>query len=101
MSREVYRYTFDASVDLNQVESSLVLAIMSTESLHGESQAKLDIQHLLDHEQRRCVIDAGTPSGRDLNLLLVGYLRREFGAKVFRVERMDGASHATESPTFV
>lgn len=87
MSREVYRYEFEATVDLQEVETSLLLAIMSIESLHGESQAFLDIHHLWDAQQRVCVVDAGTEVGRNLNRLLIGYLRREFSPHQFRVTR--------------
>lgn len=63
MSKEVYRYTFDPSVSMDDVEESLVLAVVSVESLHGESQAQLDVRHVLDSVRRACVIDAGTPGG--------------------------------------
>jgi hypothetical protein len=87
MLRNVYRYTFPAAVPLAEVESSLLLALWAAESLHGESQVRLDASHLLDVDKRTCVIDAGTPVGRDLNRLFVGYLRREF-AGAFRVEHL-------------
>lgn len=89
MHREVYRYTFHESVDLDDIETSLLLSIMSIESLHGESQARLDVQHLLDCDQRACVIDASTPVGRDMNRLFTGYVRREFGDDHFTVKRVD------------
>ena len=88
MNREVYRYTFDDSIPMDDVESSLLLAILSVESLHGESQAHLDVRHLMDTEQRACVIDGSTQAGSDLNRLFVGYLRREFGTEVFQVKHM-------------
>lgn len=89
MSKEVYRYTFDPSVAIDDIEASLMLAVVSVESLHGESQAQLDVRHVLDVARRACVIDAGTPAGRDLNRLFTGYLRREFGEDSFRVKRVD------------
>ena len=87
MARDLYRYMFAAQTALDDVEASLLLAIWGTESLHGESQVRLDASHFLDAEKRACVIDAGTPVGRDLNRLFVGYLRREFGDQ-FRVEHL-------------
>ena len=88
MSREVYKYAFAESVALDEVESSLLLSIMSVESLHGESDVKLDAGHYLDVSRRACIIDGSTDVGRDLNRLFIGFLRREFGKQEFRVERV-------------
>lgn len=89
MSKELYRYTFTAIVPWEDIEASLVLAVMATESLHGESQVSLDLAHFFDKEGRACVIDAGTAVGRDFSRLFVGFLRREFGDDSFRVDRVD------------
>jgi hypothetical protein len=98
MAREVYRYSFPPEVSLDDVEASLLLAVWAVESLHGESQARLDASHLLDKDKRSCVIDAATPVGRDLNRLFVGYVRREFGC-TFRVERIAGLPGKSEEVT--
>jgi hypothetical protein len=87
MNRDIYRYAFAPETALAEIEASLLLAIWGTESLHGESQVRLDASHYLDSAKRACVIDAGTPVGRDLNRLFVGYLRREFGDQ-FCVEHL-------------
>jgi hypothetical protein len=89
MTKELYRYKFDASVSLEDVEASLMLAILATESLHGEAQVRLDAAHLFDADRRACVIDAGTAVGRDLNRLFAGFVTREFGADSFEVERVN------------
>jgi len=89
MSREIYKYVFDSSVDIADVETSLLLALLATESLHGESQVRLEAAHALDAESRACVIDAGGDVGRDLNRLFIGFVRREFGERAFRVERVE------------
>jgi hypothetical protein len=87
--KEVYKYTFDPDVSLEDVEASLLLAIVSVESLHGEAQVGLDIQHLLDVEHRTCVIDATTQVGQHLNRVFMGFLNREFSKKHFQVLRMN------------
>jgi hypothetical protein len=87
MSKDIYKYIFDPSVDIADVENSLLLAVLATESLHGESQVRLEAAHALDADGRTCVIDAGGDVGRDLNRLFVGFVRREFGEDAFRVER--------------
>ena len=89
MSKEIYKYVFDPSIDMADIETSLLLALLATESLHGESQVRLEAAHAIDAEGRTCVIDARGDVGRDLNRLFVGFVRREFGEDAFRVERVD------------
>ena len=89
MCKEIYRYAFSEEVFSEDIESSLVLAVMATESIHGESQVRMDAAHYLDAPSRACVIDASTPVGRDLNRLFIGFVRREFGADSFSVHRVD------------
>ena len=89
MTKDIYRYTFQADAALEDVEASLLLAILATESLHGEAQVRLDAGHYFDPDRRACVIDAGTTVGKDVNRLFVGFLRREFGDDRFTVERVD------------
>ncbi len=93
MTKTPYRYSFKHNVSLEEVEASLLLAIMGTESLHGEAQVRLDAAHCFDHDQRACVIDASTPVGRDVNRLFAGFLSREFGADAFEVDRVDHLPH--------
>jgi hypothetical protein len=88
MTREVYRYTFAPGVPTEDVEATLLLAIWGTQSLHGEAQVRLDAAHYLDPRGGGCVIDAGTPVGRDFNRLFLGFIRREFGPDSFRIERV-------------
>ena len=101
MSNAVYRYRFLGTVPIEEVEVSLLLAVLAAESLHGEAQVRLDAAHTFDAEQRRCVIDATTPVGRDLNRLFVGFLRREFGEEVFAVERLETAPGSDAAPAAV
>jgi hypothetical protein len=92
MTKELYRYNFNSVVPLEDIEASLLLAILATESLHGEAQVRLDAAHFFDQDRRTCVIDAGTAVGRDLNRLFAGFVPREFGADVFEVERINDLS---------
>lgn len=91
MTADIYRYSFGPSVPFEEVEASLVLALMATESLHGQAQVRLDAAHAAD--KRTCVIDASTPVGRDLNCLFIGFISREFGEDSFQVERVDEHHH--------
>ena len=45
MCRDVYRYQFSPTVEMNDVEASLLLAVFAAESLHGEVQVRLDAAH--------------------------------------------------------
>ena len=90
MTKDIVRYTFSPSVSMREAEETLLLSLLATESLHGESQTQLDARHAFDAEQRACVIDAGSEVGRDLNRLFIGFLRREFGEDAFRVRRVAG-----------
>ena len=93
MKREIYKYTFEPSIDMAEVEASLLLALFAVESLRGESQVRLEASHALDAEGRTCVIDAGGHVGRDLNHLFIGFVRREFGEDAFRVQRVENQTH--------
>ena len=95
MPEHIYRFSFADDVPLDEVESTLLLAIWATESLHGASQVRLEVAHLIDRERRACVIDGGTEAGRDLARILNGYLVREFGADAVDVSRT--AKHQTVS----
>jgi hypothetical protein len=88
MSKDLYRYAFTVDVPIDEVEASLLLAILATESLHGEAQTRLDAAIFVAPALGVCVIDASTSVGRDLNCLFVGFLSREFAADAFAVERI-------------
>jgi hypothetical protein len=93
MTKELYRYAFSPQVPLQEVEASLLLALLATEALHGEGPVRLDAAHFFDSDRRACVIGADTPVGRDFNRLFVGFVTREFGADAFAVERVAGVNH--------
>ena len=85
MRRQVFRYTFDPAVPMDEVERTLVLALLVVQILHGDAQARLAVGHFFDRRRRACVVDASTAEGRDLSKLLVGLLIREYGPDSFTV----------------
>lgn len=99
MSTHVYRYEFELTVASEEIEASLLLALIGAESLHGETATRLGVTHFFDAEKRICVVDAGSDVGRDFNSLFAGFLRREFGAEAFRVCRVNSADMALASAT--
>ena len=88
MNRVIFRYNFSVDANMDDVESALVLALLATETLHGESRVRLEAAHAMDSDDHTCVIDADTAVGRDLNRLFVGFVRREFGEDTFHVNRV-------------
>lgn len=90
MTQDTYRYEFAPGAPIEEIEASLLLALMGVESLHGAVRTRLDAAHYFDADERTCVIDASTRVGVDLNKLFAGFLSREFGPDAFRVERQLG-----------
>jgi hypothetical protein len=88
MPRDQYCYTFNPDVPSQDVEITLLLALVAVESLHGETQASLDAEYRIDVDRRTCIVGTATPVGRDLNRLFAGFARREYGESAFRVERV-------------
>lgn len=90
------KYVFTPEVRMAAVESSLLLAIWSCESLHGEARVQMDAQYELNSKDRKLIIDSGTDVGQDLNKLFTGLMQREVGHAAFAVVRqadeMCGAS---------
>lgn len=95
MSRQEFRYEFEAKVPIDEVKASLLLAIWSCEALHGAAQVRLDVGHHIDTAARSCVISSDTPVGLDTNRLFVAFVSREFGPDSFTVHhiRQDSPTH--------
>jgi hypothetical protein len=88
MASQIILYSFDEAIDITEVEATFNLAVLSTESLHGESRVRLETRHRFDASSRSCVIDASGEVGMDLNRLFLGFVTREFGASTFAVQRV-------------
>lgn len=88
MPPTAFRYQFAAAVPGDEIEATLLLSVVAAESLHGETLVRLDGVYAFDPAARGCVIDTGTPVGRDLNRLFAGFAAREFGPSAFRVDRV-------------
>ena len=97
MNREVYRYRFKEKISLKEIEDSLFLSVLATESVFGRSRIRLDASFYLDKKKRACVIDASTEVGRHIASVFTGFLMQEFGEDAFRVERSDNPEKKTAS----
>ncbi len=92
MPDTVFRYTFAESIPMVEVEETLHLALITARILHGEEQVRLHARYTLDRRSRRCVVDEGSAVGLDLNRILLGFLRREYGDDGFALERTSESS---------
>ena len=95
MTATSYRYTFGPAVAIDEVEATVVLSRLATESLCGEAQTRLDADYGFEPELRVVVIDPSTDVGRAFNSVFVGLVSREFGSDSFRVERREGLALRT------
>ena len=58
MKREVYRYVIDDSISMDEVEATLLLAILAVECLFGESRIRMEAAYSIAKDKHTCVIDA-------------------------------------------
>ncbi len=89
MNREIHRYEFEASVSADEIESTLLLAVLAVEGLHGRSRVRLDAKYCFDTDKHACVIDADTIVGQDISRIFTGFAIREFGESTFAVSRAE------------
>ena len=87
MRREVFRYTFNEGVSMQDVEETLLLAVLAVGSLYGESSVRLDATCTMDADRRGCVVDGSTHVGRAISRVFTGFASREFGEDSFTVRR--------------
>ncbi len=88
MNQDIYKYEFSFDIPIHEVERSLALSVLTTESLHGRTQVRLDASFYFDKQKRACIVDAGTEVGRHIARIFTGYLTREFGEEAFKVKRI-------------
>jgi len=88
MKPTIYRYTFRNHTPLDEVEASLLLAILAAEGVHGEAQVRLDAGYFLDEKHRVLVVDARTDVGVTVAQIFTSFLLREFGDDAFSIERV-------------
>jgi hypothetical protein len=93
MNSHAYRFPFSEKTDLQEVEASLLLAVLAAECLHGRARVRLDVSFCLDQKKRSCIIAADTGLGRTISRIFTGFLCLEFGEKAFNVKLIsnDGA----------
>ncbi len=85
MKREVYRFVIDDSISMDEVEATLLLAILAVECLFGESRIRMEAAYSIAKDKHTCVIDATNDVGESICRVFTGYLTREFWDNAFTV----------------
>ncbi len=91
MTQAIYRYRFEATVEMQEVRELLASAICATEDLLGPARVRLDFAFCADDRERSLVLDARTAAGQTVACLLTGLLAREFEETAFTVQRVGAA----------
>lgn len=89
MIKRYIRYDFDSDVPMREVEGTLRLAQLATESLVGVDRMQLEAKFNHDAASHTVTIDTTGKVGRTLALIFGGYARREFGAAVVATHVVD------------
>jgi hypothetical protein len=89
MHRSVYRFTFAEGADMEEVEGTLILAILAVGCLCGEPAIRLDAGYAVDAEQRTVAVDGTTETGRAVTRVFTGLAIHEYGDESFSVARSD------------
>ena len=88
MIRSIYRFSFDKTVSMDDVEKALALSTIAVESIHGEQAMMIDGKFAVLKRARTCLIDAETQLGCDLARVLAGFMRNSSGG-CFRTEMVE------------
>jgi hypothetical protein len=85
MQKNTTRFIFEPQVPMQEVEATMLLSRLATESLHGFDRVELEASCHVDHRQRSVAIEQNSDVGHTLALIFLGYCRREFGEGAIRV----------------
>ena len=83
--KTIHRYRFEPDVPLEEAETTLVLAIIAAEALHGQAEVRLSLRYLFGEKKHACVIDGDNEAARHVILIFTQFLIHEFGENAFQV----------------
>jgi len=86
MIRSIYRFRFDKSVPMEDVEKALALSTIAIESIYGEAAMRVDGVFGVDAKARTCTIDRQTDLGCDLAKVMTGFLKLSITDGCYAVE---------------
>jgi hypothetical protein len=84
----IYRFMFDDSVPVKEIQETLFWAILNAESIFGKAKVRLDSWYEFDSEKKTCDIDKTTEVGQHIAQIFTSCISRSFGDKAFTVERL-------------
>ncbi|UYV11916.1 MAG: hypothetical protein NCW75_11475 [Phycisphaera sp.] len=88
MDKTITRFEFGQGADLAEIESTLHLAVLAVEGLHGEARVRLEVRYRIDTPTTSVLLDCQTGSGRAVARVFAAFLTRELGADGFRIRRV-------------
>lgn len=85
----IYRFhEFKTTIPTRDIQKTLYMSVVNTESIFGKAQVQLDAPYSFDFEKRVCAVDGTTEAGQALAKNFISWLTRAFGADSFKVERL-------------
>jgi hypothetical protein len=84
-------FEFTPAVRMDEAAATFELALLATESLHGDDRVTLEAVYKVDADARTVEVDRTSVVGSTLALIYLGYARREFGTDAFRMRRVHAA----------
>ena len=84
-----YRFEFDATVAMSDVEEMLLMAVIAAEGIHGRARVLLDGDFSTDPANRTCLIGARSQVGQDICRIFIEFLNLEISEDAFDVSRID------------
>ena len=98
MDKQVYRFSFNPEVSMEDVENFLLLAVLAAEGLHGKARVRLDAAYGMNGAKRSCVVDANTQVGQDMAAIFAGFAMCVFGPGAVRISRAAASPPSDEAP---
>ena len=87
--RHAYRFTFNQTIDLQEVQDTLLLSALAVQGLLGATRVQLELHYQWDKENRSCSVDAQGEVGRAVCQVFAELVTREFGRDAFTVHRIE------------
>ena len=76
---KVFRFTFYAEPDPEDIEADLALAIFAAECLHGRPRVRLETRYLVAPDGQSCVMEVSGPAGESAAQVFAGLAAARFG----------------------
>lgn len=83
-----YQFKFDNKVPFEEIDSTLMIATLAAECLHGRTRIQLDAHFKASRKDNICWIDGDTVVGQTIARIFAGLMVRLFGEKAFKVKRI-------------